>query len=74
MKYCKKNYNQMITSLLFIAISIYFQGVVVVEDILRHKSVLKLKKQSSENLLSSLVALKEKIPPRNVLKSTKIGE
>ncbi|BFY99687.1 hypothetical protein BsWGS_02727 [Bradybaena similaris] len=49
------------------------KGVVVVEDIERLKSKLVLSSQSPSVLISSLQELGKKIPPRNVLESTKIG-
>ena len=51
----------------------YIQGVVVVEDVLRWKSILKVENQSKENILNALQELNKKIPPRSVLQSTKIG-
>ena len=45
----------------------------VVEDVQRLKSVLQVTDQKKENILEALETLQEKIPPRNVLQSTKIG-
>ena len=52
----------------------YFQGVIVIEDVLRYKATLKLKNQTKENLMEALESLSKKMPPRHILKSTKIGK
>lgn len=49
------------------------KGVVVVDDILLHKSRLQLSTSSKEEKLHSLMELGKKIPPRHVMMSTKIG-
>jgi hypothetical protein len=49
------------------------QGVVVVEEILRFKTILKLENQTTDNLVEALEKLDKKIPSRDVLKDTKIG-
>jgi len=51
----------------------WLQGVVVVDNILRHKSILQLPTSSREERLASLADLQKKIPPRHVMLSTSIG-
>ena len=50
-----------------------FQGVVVIDDILHHKSRLQLATASKSEKIESLNELGKKIPPRHVMMSTKIG-
>ncbi|XP_052814436.1 transcription elongation factor A N-terminal and central domain-containing protein 2-like [Mya arenaria] len=49
------------------------KGVVVVDEVLRHKSRLRLETTSKQEKLTSLVELGKKIPPRHIMQSTKIG-
>ncbi|XP_023220438.1 transcription elongation factor A N-terminal and central domain-containing protein 2-like [Centruroides sculpturatus] len=49
------------------------KGVVVIEDILRHKAILEWKNQEVENMLRSLEELSKKTPSKEILISTKIG-
>ena len=51
----------------------YFKGVVVIDDILHHKSRLQLPTSSKQEKLDSLSQLGKKIPPRHVMLTTKIG-
>jgi len=49
------------------------QGVVVVEDIAKLNHLLRVPNQQPAVLLSSLEQLSQKLPSREILKSTKIG-
>uniref|UniRef100_T1IKV5 TFIIS N-terminal domain-containing protein n=1 Tax=Strigamia maritima TaxID=126957 RepID=T1IKV5_STRMM len=49
-------------------------GVVVIEDILRSKNILELKEQSVDEIISTLLSLKEKNPSKEILQSTGIGK
>ena len=44
------------------------------EEIYRQKALLKVPDQSVENLLTAIDKLNEKMPSRDVLQKTKIGE
>lgn len=50
------------------------QGVVSVEKIFHLKTRLKLKGQSKQVLMESLEELNKKIPSREVLQSSRVGE
>ena len=49
------------------------QGVVVVEDIAKLNRLLRIPDQEPAILLRSLEQLSQKLPSREILKSTKIG-
>jgi len=61
--------------LLVIIASVLFcqQGVVVIEDIAQLNQLLRVPNQEPDVLLKSLQQLSQKLPSREILKSTKIG-
>ncbi|XP_076307562.1 transcription elongation factor A N-terminal and central domain-containing protein 2-like [Tachypleus tridentatus] len=49
------------------------KGVVIIEDIIRHKIILELRDQTTNDLLKSLMELDKKQPSKEILISTGIG-
>ena len=61
--------------LILIVFHMYFsQGVVVIEDMIKINGLLRVTDQDPAILHQSLEQLSKKIPSRDVLKSSKIGE
>ena len=52
----------------------FVQGVVVIEDVIKINGLLRVADQDPAVLHQSLEQLSKKIPSRDVLKSSKIGE
>jgi len=50
------------------------QGVVVVEDLMKINTLLRVADQDNAILVQSLEQLSQKIPSRDLLRSTKIGK
>ncbi|XP_013785380.1 transcription elongation factor A N-terminal and central domain-containing protein 2-like isoform X2 [Limulus polyphemus] len=49
------------------------KGVVVIEEIIRHKTILELRDQTTTELIKSLMELSKKQPSKEILISTGIG-
>ena len=52
----------------------HLQGVVIVEDLVKINTLLRVPDQDSAVLVQSMEQLSKKIPSRDLLKSTKIGK